>query len=150
MPDTKIDKLGKYKNCDVQCLPVATYYSFTEKNIQHFMSFYRAEFPWATVLPKMQVMEDHTIPWLRKYRVGVGLMGEQGAESIHAQTMKLERDFQGIKDESSNSSSSTVSSISSSAELSSSEELPSSERRRRLRPQWSLVGIWLALHVGFL
>ena len=37
-------------------------YSFTEKNIKKFMASYRAKFPWATVLPKMHVMEDHTIP----------------------------------------------------------------------------------------
>lgn len=47
----------------------------------------------------MHVMEDHTIPWLRRFHVGAGLMGEQGAESIHARMMKLERDFRGIKDE---------------------------------------------------
>ncbi len=74
-------------------------FSFTEKNIQDFMSFYRTEFSWATVIPKMHVMEDHAIPWLRRFHIGAGLMGEQGAESIHARMMKLERDFRGIKDE---------------------------------------------------
>ena len=44
-------------------------------------------------------MEDHVIPWLRRFHIGAGLMGEQGAESIHARIMKLERDFRGIKDE---------------------------------------------------
>ena len=63
------------------------------------MAFYRAEFPWATILPKMHMMEDHAIPWLRNFHIGAGLMGEQGAESIHARMMKLERDFRGIKDE---------------------------------------------------
>ena len=63
------------------------------------MSFYRAEFPWATILPKMHVMEDHVIPWMKRFHIGAGLMGEQGAESIHARMMKLERDYRGIKDE---------------------------------------------------
>ncbi len=36
------------------------------------------------------------MPWLRKWRLGAGLMGEQGAESIHAQFMKLERTHHGI------------------------------------------------------
>ena len=54
------------------------------------MAFYRAQFPWATVIPKLHVMEDHVIPWLRRFHVGAGLMGEQGAESIHARVMKLE------------------------------------------------------------
>ena len=60
------------------------------------MSFYRAKFPWATILPKMHVMEDHVVPWLKRFHVGAGLMGEQGAESIHE---KLERDFRGITDD---------------------------------------------------
>ena len=41
-------------------------------------------------------MEDHVIPWLERWHIGAGLMGEQGAESIHAHLMKLERVYQGI------------------------------------------------------
>ncbi len=48
------------------------------------------------MLPKMHIMEDHVIPWVRRWRVGAGLMGEQGAESIHQHFMKLERTHQGI------------------------------------------------------
>ena len=48
------------------------------------MTFYRAEFPQATVLPKMHMLEMHVVPWLRRWGVGLGMMGEQGAESIHA------------------------------------------------------------------
>lgn len=57
------------------------------------MAYYRATFPSATVLPKM---EDHTIPWMKRFHLGAGLMGEQGAESIHAHLMRLERIHQGI------------------------------------------------------
>lgn len=60
------------------------------------MAHYRATFPTATVFPKMHVLEDHTIPWLKRWHLGAGLMGEQGAESIHAHMMKLERTHQGI------------------------------------------------------
>ena len=42
----------------------------------------------------MHILEDHVIPWLR--HVGAGLMGEQGAESLHAHLHKLERDYAGI------------------------------------------------------
>ena len=41
-------------------------------------------------------MEDHVIPWLERWHIGAGLMGEQGTESIHAHVMKLERQHQGI------------------------------------------------------
>lgn len=44
----------------------------------------------------MHILEDHVIPWLRKWHVGAGLMGEQGAESLHAHLHKLERDYCGI------------------------------------------------------
>ena len=44
----------------------------------------------------MHIMEDHVIPWLERWHIGAGLMGEQGAESIHAHLMKLERVYQGI------------------------------------------------------
>ncbi len=39
------------------------------------------------------------MPWVRRWRLGSGLMGEQGAESIHAHIMKLERIHQGIPDD---------------------------------------------------
>ena len=41
-------------------------------------------------------MEDHVILWLKRWHIGAGLMGEQGAESIHAHLMKLERMHEGI------------------------------------------------------
>ena len=56
-------------------------------------------FSHATVLPKMHTMEDHVVPWLKRWRLDSGLMGEQGAESIHAHLMKLERTHQGIPNE---------------------------------------------------
>lgn len=57
------------------------------------MDFYRTTFPGATVLPKMHMMEDHMVPWIRKWRVGFGMMGEQGAESIHASFNGIERSY---------------------------------------------------------
>jgi len=67
-----------------------------ENDIQAFMSHYWSSFPQATVLPKMHILEDHIIPWLKKWLVGAGLMGEQGTESLHSHLHKLERDYAGI------------------------------------------------------
>lgn len=47
------------------------------------MSFYRDSFPHATVTPKLHMLEDHIIPFLKEFGVGLGFLGEQGAESIH-------------------------------------------------------------------
>ena len=63
------------------------------------MAYYRATFPTASVIPKMHILEDHTIPWLQRWHLGAGLMGEQGAESIHAHLMKLKRIYQGVANE---------------------------------------------------
>ena len=52
--------------------------------IDAFLAFYRDAFPQATVLPKMHMLEDHVIPFLKKWKVGLGFLGEQGAESVHA------------------------------------------------------------------
>lgn len=65
----------------------------TGSNIKLFMSFYRSHFPEATVLPKMHMLENHMIPWLEQMHVGMGLMGEQGAESIHAAFNHTERQY---------------------------------------------------------
>ncbi len=39
------------------------------------------------------------MPWMRRWKVGCGIMGEQGAESIHAHLQQLERTYQGISNE---------------------------------------------------
>ena len=56
----------------------------TEAKIDKFMEFYRESFPEATVTPKLHMMEDHIVPFLQKWKIGLGFLGEQGAESIHA------------------------------------------------------------------
>jgi hypothetical protein len=41
-------------------------------------------------------MEDHMADWLRRFHLGAGMMGEQGAESIHAHLNQLETTYAGI------------------------------------------------------
>lgn len=74
----------------------------TETNIKDFMGFYRETFPQASILPKMHMLEAHVVPWLEKYRVGLGLMGEQGAESIHAAINSIKKAYTNIPDRVSN------------------------------------------------
>ena len=47
------------------------------------MHYYRDVFPEASIKPKLHILEDHMVNFLRNWRVGCGLLGEQGAESIH-------------------------------------------------------------------
>ena len=95
MNDIDINKLGKIDRITFQN-PVHYFILFLECSITKFMNFYREKFPRASILPKMHIMEEHAVPWMRRWRVGAGLMGEQGAESVHAHFMKLERIHQGI------------------------------------------------------
>ena len=61
--------------------------------IDKYMSYWRKEFPDESVTLKQHLLEVHTVPWLREYKVGFGLMGEQGFESIHAKINDIEKDF---------------------------------------------------------
>jgi hypothetical protein len=62
------------------------------------MRYYRSTFPTATVLPKMHFLEQHVVPWLKQWGVGLGLMGEQGAESIHAAVNSISRAYLNMAD----------------------------------------------------
>ena len=67
-----------------RCIP------FIEQDIINFMACYRASFPQATVVRKMHILEDHVIVWFQWWHLGLGLMGEQGADA------QLEITYQGI------------------------------------------------------
>ena len=67
-------------------------------HIEKFMTYYRENFPDASVLPKMHLMEDHMVPWMEKFHVGLGLKGEQGAESIHASINGIKRAYANMPD----------------------------------------------------
>ena len=91
--DEEIKGIGKPDNTRV----VYRYTSYlVDKDITALMRFYRENFPSATVLPKMHILEDHVVPWLERWHIGSGLMGEQGAESIHAHLQKLETQYSGV------------------------------------------------------
>ena len=70
-----------------------THSTISDSYIKEFMSFYRTHFPAATVTPKMHMLEEHTIPFLRRWHIGLGFMGEQGAESIHNSINQLEKHY---------------------------------------------------------
>lgn len=74
------------------------YLAITAESIKTFMTYYRQQFPTSSVTPKMHMLEEHLVPWLRRWRVGFGLLGEQGAESIHAYFNSLKRTYCGIPD----------------------------------------------------
>jgi hypothetical protein len=62
------------------------------------MENFRASFPDSSITPKMHLLEDHVIPWAKQWHVGFGLLGEQGAESIHAHFNTLQRTYHSMPD----------------------------------------------------
>ena len=54
----------------------------TETAIDKYMTTYRKCFTFKTI-PKQHILEKHCIPHIKIYRVGLGLMGEQGTENSH-------------------------------------------------------------------
>eukprot|EP00731_Ephydatia_muelleri_P004655 Em0002g831a len=67
-----------------------------EQSVQEFMEFFQTNFPKGTIPIKMHMVEDHAMQW-SILDVGFGLLGEQGAESIHAKFNNLARAYSAIK-----------------------------------------------------
>ena len=44
------------------------------------------------------MLDDHVIPWIRQWKFGMGVMGEQWGESCHREFKRLHRVFHGIPD----------------------------------------------------
>ena len=48
------------------------------------------------ITPKIHLLEEHTLPLMQKFRVGLGLLAEQGAESLHSSMNTLDVLFKNI------------------------------------------------------
>ena len=97
LEDTVINELGNHKHQHVYTCNTDSCF-LTEINIESFLNYYRDTFPAATVTPKLHMLEDHVVPFLRRWRVGFGFHGEQGAESLHAAFNKISRSYLAIPD----------------------------------------------------
>lgn len=51
------------------------------------------------ITPKLHLLEDHVIPFARRFEVGLGLLAEQGSESIHARFNTLARNYHAMPNE---------------------------------------------------
>ncbi len=66
-------------------------------HIDNYMRYYRRKFPEERVTVKQHILEHHVIPCLQKYKVGFGVLGESGFESIHARINGIKWSMVGIK-----------------------------------------------------
>ena len=48
------------------------------------------------ITPKLHLLEEHVVPFARRFGVGLGLLSEQGSESIHARFNALARSYHAI------------------------------------------------------
>ena len=71
-----------------------------EVNIIGFMAYLRCNFPEISITPKLHMLEDHMIPFIRRWGAGCGFFGEQGGESIHSKFNNLKRNYANIKNKS--------------------------------------------------
>ena len=54
-----------------------------ERRIEVFMAYYRTSFSdlSVSITPKLHMLEEHVVPWMKQWGFGLGFMGEQGGES---------------------------------------------------------------------
>lgn len=71
----------------------------TDKDIKDYMLFYRQNFPTESVTPKQHLLQFHVIPWFRDWGASLGMMGEQGGESVHCQLNNISRDLRGYNND---------------------------------------------------
>ncbi|XP_071795963.1 uncharacterized protein [Asterias amurensis] len=67
--------------------------------IKEFMQTYRTMFPSHNVTPKLHLLEDHAVKQLMKFKVGFGLLNEQGGELIHTEFNRTGRVVQGMRND---------------------------------------------------
>lgn len=83
----------------VLVLNISSSYHFgqTGQDIVNLLQHYRSSFPEQSVPPKLHFLEDHMVDFLEMWKVGLGLLGEQGLESIHSDFNKLAHKHHAIK-----------------------------------------------------
>ena len=66
-------KNGAFRNTYFEIV----HYFFLEQTTAEFLHEFRASFPDASITPKMHLLEDHTLEWVRNLHLGFGFLGER-------------------------------------------------------------------------
>lgn len=69
---------------------------FIDEAIKDLMTYYRTGFPEETITPKLHMLEHHVLDFIKRWRIGLGMYAEQGAESIHPEFNALIKRFAGM------------------------------------------------------
>ena len=63
------------------------------------MQNYRDYFPGKTISPKMHILENHLLPFIKNFGFGFGLLSEQGGELLHASMVRFSTRASGIRND---------------------------------------------------
>ena len=72
-------------------------YIYVEHHIKDLMKYLRSTWPEESITPKLHLLEEHALEFIKVWHVGFGFYGEQGAESIHAEFNRLNVTYCRIK-----------------------------------------------------
>ncbi|XP_057295214.1 uncharacterized protein LOC130623720 [Hydractinia symbiolongicarpus] len=56
-----------------------------DRSIIDLMAYLRNTWPKESITLKLHLLEDHVLPFLKRWKTGLGVYGEQGGEGIHAE-----------------------------------------------------------------
>ena len=70
---------------------------YLDISIKDLLTYYRKEFPNASITIKLHLLEEHVLQFISKWRIGLGIYGEQGGESIHPEFNGLRSTYASVK-----------------------------------------------------
>ena len=70
-----------------------------KNSVDSYMNFFRRNFPDVNFFPKQHILGKHCINWIRSWKVGLSMMGEQGGEQLHSSINALKRRAWAVKKE---------------------------------------------------
>lgn len=65
--------------------------------IKDLMDYLRTTFPNRSITPKLHMLEDHVVDFIKRWHFGLGIYGEQGGESIHPEFNKLRATYASVR-----------------------------------------------------
>ena len=71
--------------------------SMLQADIDAFVMFYRLNWPYESIIPKLHMLKDHVVPFIKKWHVGCGFYGKQGGESIHKDINCMKRSYSCVR-----------------------------------------------------
>ena len=69
-----------------------------DSDIIKYMDFYRSDIAKQKIIPKQHILECHSTDFMRLWKFGLGFLGEQGGEEMHAFINELKVRVRGIVD----------------------------------------------------